>query len=102
MKTKHLLLAAVLIIVTAIQSVAQNAINGKLSQKTAIPFGKKLPPPNLTILPGNSLPGEVRFDVHNLNMQRIKDFNANDIKKNPAQFKQQILQMRNNNMLQKN
>ena len=94
MKTKFLLLIAVIIMFTALKTVAQNAMNVKSAEKTTIPFGKKLPPPSLTILPGNSLPGKVRSGMPNLSVQRIKDLNANDIKKDPARFKQQILQMR--------
>jgi ELWxxDGT repeat protein len=96
MKNKYLLIAAVIIMFTALKTVAQNAMNIKSAEKTAISFGKKLPPPSLTIRPGNSLQGKVRPGMPNLSMQRIKDLNANDIKKDPARFKQQALQMRGN------
>lgn len=57
---------------TALKTVAQDAMNGKLAEKTAILFDKKLPPPDLKNYPGYSLPGNIRAGMQNTRMQSLK------------------------------
>ena len=93
MKTKHVLSVLVILLLTTFTCIAQDATYKKPSQNI-IPFGKKLPPPDLSKYQRKSFPGMVRPDA-NIALMRIKDFSANDIKKDPAAFKQMIMQRRN-------
>jgi hypothetical protein len=49
MKAKPLLLAAVMLLFMMLTATAQDVTNQRLSSKDAIPFGKKLPPPDLFV-----------------------------------------------------
>ncbi|HXL54824.1 MAG TPA: hypothetical protein VN958_01120, partial [Chitinophagaceae bacterium] len=49
------LLLVVVLMLTALTGIAQNTTDRKSSVKDNIPFGKKLPPPDLTEYPDRSL-----------------------------------------------
>jgi ELWxxDGT repeat protein len=93
MKTKPVLSLFVMLLLTTCTCIAQDAMNKKPSQ-SIIRFGEKLPPPDLSKYQRISLPGTVRAGTGNAIIP-IKDLNANTIKKDPAAFKQLILQRRN-------
>ena len=52
MKTKHLLLLSAMLLFTMLTATAQDATNQRLSSKDDIPFGKKMPPPDVRAVPG--------------------------------------------------
>jgi ELWxxDGT repeat protein len=93
MKTKPVLSLFVTLLLTAYTCIAQDAMFKKPSQSMT-PFGEKLPPPDMSKYQRRSFPGTVRAGTGNAFI-RIKDLNANTIKKDPAAFKQLILQGRN-------
>ena len=55
MKTKHLLLMSLVLTLTALTAMPQDIVDKTDSAKENIPFGKKLPPPDLPIYPDRSL-----------------------------------------------
>jgi ELWxxDGT repeat protein len=95
MKPKQLLLLAVMLMLTALTGIAQNTTYKQHSVKDIIPFGKQLPAPDLSKYPGKkSLPAVARPDANNASLQSINSLNANEIKKNPEYFRQQLLKSR--------
>ncbi len=92
MKTKHLLLMSVMLMLTAFAAFTQDAAFDKHPVKN-IPFGKKLPPPDLTIHPDKFLPEMISPGKSALR-QDMRMHNANTIKKDPAYFKQLLLDRR--------
>jgi len=93
MKTKNLLSPVVLMLI-ALAVTAQNATNKQHSVKDIIPFGKKLPVPDLSKYPGRPLPGITRPGTNTALMQGINSLNANMIKKDPDYYRQQLLKSR--------
>ena len=55
MKVKLLLLLPVMLLLAALRGLGQDVDDIKPSAKDIIPFGKKLPPPDLTRSPGKSV-----------------------------------------------
>src|SRR6478752_5023153 len=96
MKTKHLLLIPVMLMLTALTVIAQDAENLHPASKQIIPFGKKLPAPDLSTSPGRYQPGIPGQALNPALQSRMNAFKVNDIKKDPNRFMQQILQSRSN------
>jgi ELWxxDGT repeat protein len=92
MKTKHLLFAVVMIF-TAFTVVAQHATNKTLSAKDNIPFGEKLPPPDLTEFFQGSA-GITRANTIATSMQSMRVPGADKIKKTPEYYEQLLLERR--------
>ena len=90
MKTKQLLLCLLLLTFTGLSVIAQDATNKHLSAKDNIPFGKKLPPPDLTRDAVKSLPQIMHSDKNTSLMPGIHHPDINTIKKNLDDYKQQL------------
>jgi ELWxxDGT repeat protein len=89
MKSKHLLTTLVLLMLTAVTVVAQDATDKKPSSEN-IPFGKKLPPPALMNSSRNSSQQVMQPDLNKLLMQAIKSHDKNAIKKTLDDYRQQL------------
>ncbi len=88
MKTKHLLLLSTMLLFTTFTVVAQNAVDKKPSSDN-IPFGKKLPPPDI-MNNANSPSGQVtQPNLNKLLTQAIKTHDKNAMKKALNNFRQQ-------------
>ncbi|MCC6287934.1 MAG: T9SS type A sorting domain-containing protein [Chitinophagaceae bacterium] len=85
MKTKHLLLVFVMMIVTAFAAIAQNAADKKFSVPD-IPFGKKLLPPDFVNYPDKLLPQITPANKNTALIQTPGIHNTN--KKSPGYFRQ--------------
>ena len=89
MKTKHLLFSSVMLMLTALTAVAQDATNKHLSAKDEISFGKKLPPPDLTQYPGIALPQMIPLNIKAILMPGTHRPDINAIKKQLETYRQQ-------------
>ncbi|HYK43967.1 MAG TPA: ELWxxDGT repeat protein, partial [Parafilimonas sp.] len=85
MKPKNLLLLAVMIMYTALAGLAQNGAYKEPPAKDIFQFGQRRSLPDLSKYPGISLQG-----TNTAFMKGINSFNANEIKKHPEEFKQQL------------
>lgn len=85
MKTTKLLGAAVMLTLTTFAGIAQNIDPGKPGAKDIIPFGKKLPPPDIRNHVEKYLPQMISTNADVIQGANI--FNPNAIKKNPQHFK---------------
>ncbi len=81
-----------MLMLTAFTASAQDAIFDKHPVKN-IPFGKKLPPPDLANHPDNFLPEMISPGKSALK-PAMRTYNSNTIKKDPAYFKQLLLDRR--------
>ena len=97
------LVLVVMLMLTALRGVAQNTEDVKRSIKDIIPFGKKLPPPDLTnhqdkFMPEMASPnigsvltrGINHSDIHSVFTPGINHSDINEIKKNLDAYKQQL------------
>ncbi|MEP7377364.1 MAG: ELWxxDGT repeat protein [Chitinophagaceae bacterium] len=82
MKPKYLLLAFVLLMLTVLTANAQDAIEKKHAAKDIIPFGQKLPPPDITRLSGTSLPQMTDPGINAVLKPDKNNRDINTIKKN--------------------
>ncbi len=89
MKTKHLPLLAITLMFTSLTVIAQNATDKKLPAEN-IPFGKKLPPPDIMVSPGSSSQQMMQPNFNKLLMQAIKTHDKNAIKKTLDDYRQQL------------
>src|SRR6185436_1076580 len=90
MKTKFLLITAVLIMLTALTVVAQDGTDKKPSSEN-IPFGKKLPPPDLMNIQENS---SRQMPPNKVLTQAMKSNDKNAIKKALNDYRQQLVDRR--------
>ena len=74
---------------TMLTAVAQNATDKKQSPKDDIPFGKKLPPPDL-MNDTDPLQQMTQPNLNKLLMQAIKSHDKNAIKKTLDDYRQQL------------
>ncbi|HYK47562.1 MAG TPA: ELWxxDGT repeat protein, partial [Parafilimonas sp.] len=93
MKTKFLLFTPVLLMLTALTVVGQDATNNKPSSEN-IPFGKKLPPPDVLSSPENSSQQRMPPNLNTTLMQAIKSHDKNAIKKALNNYGQQLKNQR--------
>src|SRR6478609_3052181 len=98
MKTKHLLLAAAMLLFTALTVVAQNAVDKKPAESN-IPFSKKLPLPDIMNSSGNSSQEVMKADLNKLLMHAIKTHDKNAIKKALDDYRQQLKDKSNQQVL---
>src|SRR6478752_10624141 len=99
MKTRPTLLFAAMLMLAALTAIAQDARQIHPASKQIIPFGQKLPAPDLTntrsrLLQRMPVRG-VSNRVGNDFLQNIKSLNSKDFKKDPQALKQQLLEKRN-------
>src|SRR5690349_19353756 len=67
----------------------------RVASKDIAPYRMKLPPPDFTNHANKALPPIYGSGRNTALLPRFSDFNVNDIKKDPKQFKQQMLEKRN-------
>ncbi|MEP7229746.1 MAG: ELWxxDGT repeat protein [Ginsengibacter sp.] len=93
MKANHLLLVPVMLMLTAATSFAQDATNKRLSTKDDIPFGKKLPAPELTTPADISYSPMITVTKAVLSPD-VSIRNANAVRKGPDDFRQLLQERR--------
>jgi len=93
MKSKFLLITSALLMLTALTVVAQDATDNKPSSEN-IPFGKKLPPPDLMRGHENSSRQIVPPNLNKLLMLAMKSNDKNGVKKALNDYKQQLMDKR--------
>lgn len=94
MKTKHLLFVLVLFIVTAHAGFAQSTKVVKPSTQDRIPFGKKLPPPDIKKKEGNKFQLANPVQANPDFTRRITKADISAMKKNPESLRQLLKTMR--------
>jgi hypothetical protein len=87
------LLLVVMLMLTALTVVAQDATSKKPSPEN-IPFGKKLPPPDPAEYPGRSLPQMNHSNINAALREGIKSHDINAIKKALDDYRQQLMEKR--------
>ena len=91
MKTKLLLLTSVMLMFTALAAVAQDATEKKYSEQN-IPFGKKLPTPDLNDYADNSLMQNFNLAANGTFRHNANVLSDNKIHKTPEYFRQLFLE----------
>ena len=91
MKAKHLLLVPVLLMLTVLTVVAQDVTEKKISVPS-IPFGKKLPLPDLTAYSEKFLPLTTQQGINSSLMQNMPAPKLNAIHKSPDYYRQLFLE----------
>ncbi len=94
MKVKLLLLLPVMLLLTVLTGLGQDVDDIKPSAKDIIPFGKKLPPPDLIKNQGKSLTQISSADINTDLAPAMHKPDINAIKKNLGAYKQQIIEQR--------
>ena len=93
MKTQHLLPVTVMLLLTSLIAVAQNAASKKYSIQN-IPFGKKLPPPDLITYPDKYSSQMFRQSPGATSLREIDIAQTKAAKANPEYFRQLLLDKR--------
>jgi ELWxxDGT repeat protein len=91
MKTKHLLLASVVLTLTVHTGIAQDATYKKPSAKDNIPFGKKLPPPDISKFGDSSLPQMFYPNINAVLKPDKKSHDINAIRKKLEDHRPQLM-----------
>ncbi len=99
MQKKHLLLAFAMLILIELTATAQNVVDKPNTQKDNIPFGKKLPPPDIMNSQTNSSQQIIQPGLNKLLMQAIKTHDKNAIKKVLDDYRQQLKENSNEQAL---
>ena len=93
MKKFHIL-TIIMLLALSINSNAQEGSDKRPSVKNNIPFGKKLPPPDLTEDAERSLPQTTNSNIYKSLMQGKNHHDINAIKKAMTDYRQQLLEKR--------
>ena len=87
---------AVIFLLTALTTIAQNALNMRATPKDIVPYTKKLPPrPEFKNRPDKALPHVYGAVPNTALLPRLSDLDVKEIMKDPGRFKQQLLEKRN-------
>ncbi len=98
MKAKLLLLMPVILLLTALRCLAQDANDIKPSAKDIIPFGKKLPPPDVIKTQDKSLIQAASTNLNNGLTPGIHKSDINAMKNSLNTWKQQLMEERKENV----
>ncbi len=94
MKAKYLLLVPVILMLTALKGLTQDINDIKPSVKDIIPFGKKLPPPDLTSHSDKFMPQMTSTGINTKLLPGIHKPDINAMKKDLNAYKQHLMKER--------